>query len=45
MYREDFSGALLAYGAPRVLRDVPVRTAAVHAIALGLSRLSGSNPT
>jgi hypothetical protein len=40
MYCEDFSGAMLVYGAPFVLLGVPLLTAAVHAVALGLGRLA-----
>lgn len=38
VYCEDFSGLLLLYGAPFVLLGVPLCSAAVHAIALGLRR-------
>jgi hypothetical protein len=40
MYCEDFSGALLIYGAPFVLLGVPALTVAVHAAALGLGRVA-----
>jgi hypothetical protein len=39
-YCEDFSGALLVYGAPLVLLGVPLLAAAVHASALGIGRLA-----